>query len=35
MKFVTVGRLDKGNALESQMAQDHRLCLQPVMRLED
>jgi len=29
-----VERLDEGNMLESKMAQDHRLCLWPVKRLE-
>jgi len=34
LKREVVGRLDKGNALESKMAQDYHLCLQPIKSLE-
>jgi len=34
LRREVVGRLDKGNTCESKTAQDRRLCLQSVKRLE-
>jgi len=34
LRREVVERLDEGNALESKMAQDRRLCLRPVKRLK-